>query len=205
MGFKRAAWHSGLTYQQTCEYCKTIIQYTDYSLDFRPWYADGFVYCPRCKKPLRHNENYAIDAVPPTEPVKLPIPNQPPVQEKPAYTVTPTEQAENAYPPVAEPAPAPAPVPMPEPAPEPMPEPAPEPMPEPAPEPMPEPSPEPMPEPAPEPMPEPAPEPMPEPVPEPMPVPTPAPTPALPAFCTACGNKYAPEDRFCPMCGNKRV
>ena len=61
MAYKRAQWHSGLTYKQACEDCKTIIQYTDKQLDFRPWYADGFVYCPRCKKPLRHNENYAID------------------------------------------------------------------------------------------------------------------------------------------------
>ncbi len=36
----------------------------DDKLDFRPWYADGFVYCPKCKKPLRHNESYAINAAP---------------------------------------------------------------------------------------------------------------------------------------------
>lgn len=59
--FKRAEWHSGLTYEQTCEQCKTVVRYDDYKLDFRPWYADGFVYCPTCKKPLRHNENYAIN------------------------------------------------------------------------------------------------------------------------------------------------
>lgn len=62
MAFKRALWHSGLTYRQTCRQCNAEIQYTDHSLDFRPWYADGFVYCPRCKTPLRHNENMAIDA-----------------------------------------------------------------------------------------------------------------------------------------------
>lgn len=60
--FKRANWHSGLTYRQTCEECKTLVEYTDYHLDYRPWYADGFVYCPRCKTPLRHNEKYAINA-----------------------------------------------------------------------------------------------------------------------------------------------
>ena len=59
--FKRANWHSGLTYQQTCSLCKTIVTYDDYKLDYRPWFADGFVYCPTCKKPLRHNENYAIN------------------------------------------------------------------------------------------------------------------------------------------------
>ena len=62
MGYKRAEWHSGLTYEQTCHACKTLVRYTDHALDFRPWYADGFVYCPKCKTPLRHNENLAIDA-----------------------------------------------------------------------------------------------------------------------------------------------
>ena len=59
--FKRANWHSGLTYRQQCDQCKTGVQYTDYNLDYRPWYPDGFVYCPKCKTPLRHNENYAIN------------------------------------------------------------------------------------------------------------------------------------------------
>ena len=59
--FKRANWHSGLTYVQTCGQCKTQVKYTDKVLDFRPWYADGFVYCPICQTPLRHNEKYAIN------------------------------------------------------------------------------------------------------------------------------------------------
>ena len=62
MSFKRATWRSGLTYQQTCRECKTTVTYTDDLLDFRPWYADGFVYCPTCRTPLRHNEGYAINA-----------------------------------------------------------------------------------------------------------------------------------------------
>ncbi len=62
MAFKRALWHSGLTYQRQCENCRTVVKYTDHSLDFRPWFADGFVYCPKCQKPLRHNESFAIDA-----------------------------------------------------------------------------------------------------------------------------------------------
>ncbi len=59
--FKRAEWRSGLTYQNTCPQCRTVVRYTDDLLDFRPWYPDGFVYCPKCQKPLRHNENLAID------------------------------------------------------------------------------------------------------------------------------------------------
>ena len=62
MAFRRAQWHSGLTYKQTCEECKTIVTYDDYKLDFRPWFADGFVYCPKCQKPLRHHESYAINS-----------------------------------------------------------------------------------------------------------------------------------------------
>lgn len=61
MAFQRAQWHSGLTYRQTCEKCKKVTDYTDYSLGFRPWYPDGFVYCPQCKTPMRHHESYAID------------------------------------------------------------------------------------------------------------------------------------------------
>lgn len=60
--FKRAEWHSGLTYRQRCDQCRTLVEYQDNLLDFRPWFADGFVYCPKCKKPLRHSEKYAIDA-----------------------------------------------------------------------------------------------------------------------------------------------
>ena len=62
--FKRANWHSGLTYRQVCSLCKTTIEYTDDKLDYRPWFADGFVYCPTCKKPLRHNEKFAINEQP---------------------------------------------------------------------------------------------------------------------------------------------
>ena len=62
MAFKRALWKSGLTYQQTCKSCRNVMTYTDEILDFRPWFPDGFVYCSRCKTPLRHNENLAINA-----------------------------------------------------------------------------------------------------------------------------------------------
>ena len=61
MGFKRAEWRSGLTYQQVCKTCNNVMTYMDDKLDFRPWYPDGFVYCTVCKTPLRHNENYAIN------------------------------------------------------------------------------------------------------------------------------------------------
>ncbi|MBQ5761695.1 MAG: zinc ribbon domain-containing protein [Clostridia bacterium] len=62
MSYKRAEWHSGLTYRRPCGGCGCIVQYQDTSLDFRPWFPDGFVYCPKCQSPLRHNEKYAINA-----------------------------------------------------------------------------------------------------------------------------------------------
>ena len=60
MGYQRAQWRSGLTYEQTCDTCKTVFRYTDHSLDFRPWYPDGYVDCPRCKNHMRHNERFAL-------------------------------------------------------------------------------------------------------------------------------------------------
>ena len=60
MGYQRAKWHSGLTYQQICETCKKTVTYTDHKLDYRPWYADGYVDCPTCGTHLRHNEKYAV-------------------------------------------------------------------------------------------------------------------------------------------------
>ena len=73
MGYQRAQWHSGLTYQQLCETCKNLVRYTDEALDFRPWYPDGYVDCPVCKSHLRHNESYAIDA--PNRPAAAPPEN----------------------------------------------------------------------------------------------------------------------------------
>ena len=85
MAFKRALWKSGLVYERTCEQCKTTFRYMDDKLDFRPWYADGFVYCPHCKTPLRHNEAYAVSTAN-GEPVPAPtayVSVQPNVAEKP--------------------------------------------------------------------------------------------------------------------------
>ena len=60
MAFKRALWTSGYAYRINCPYCGTAIEYRDRQLDYRPWYPNGFVYCPRCRKPLRHSEIYAV-------------------------------------------------------------------------------------------------------------------------------------------------
>ena len=84
MAFKRAMWHSGLTYQQTCSHCRMVVRYTDYNLDFRPWYPDGFVYCPRCRGPMRHNELYALN------PDGTPMYPQPYTQVPPSPTPAPT-------------------------------------------------------------------------------------------------------------------
>ena len=62
MSYKRALWTSGYSYRIRCPYCGTNISYTDRDLGYRSWYPNGFVYCPTCRKPLRHNEIYAVDA-----------------------------------------------------------------------------------------------------------------------------------------------
>lgn len=38
MSYKRAEWHSGLTYIQTCHCCGIAVQYQDTHLDYRPWF-----------------------------------------------------------------------------------------------------------------------------------------------------------------------
>ena len=37
-----------------CEYCGCIIEYELTDLRYRLWYPHGFIYCPNCRKPLRH-------------------------------------------------------------------------------------------------------------------------------------------------------
>ena len=103
MAFKRALRHSGLTYKQTCNKCQTVIQYTDEKLDFRPWYADGFVYCPTCRTPLRHNEAFAVDAngnyINQVAPAAAPAPQvvAAPVPAAPVAEATPVAEGETAY------------------------------------------------------------------------------------------------------------
>lgn len=60
MAFKRALWSSGYEYRAKCPYCTTYFSYNDKQLDFRPWYPNGYINCPRCRKPFRHNEIYAV-------------------------------------------------------------------------------------------------------------------------------------------------
>ncbi|MBR5006081.1 MAG: hypothetical protein IKY07_03205 [Clostridia bacterium] len=61
MSFKRALWSSGLTYVTRCPNCGTSTKYTDRQLDFRAWFPNGFVYCGGCRRPLRHNEIFAVN------------------------------------------------------------------------------------------------------------------------------------------------
>ncbi len=48
-------------FRRECEYCLSTIEYKLKDLGYRPWYPKGFVYCPKCKKPLRHSHKYMID------------------------------------------------------------------------------------------------------------------------------------------------
>ena len=97
MGYQRANWHSGLNYVQTCEGCNTKVMYTDYYLEFRPWYADGFVYCPKCKKPLRHKEAYAINPPPAPQQMMIGQNPQPQAQPQPQSQSQPQAQGEMRF------------------------------------------------------------------------------------------------------------
>ncbi len=41
-------------FRAQCEYCMCVFEYHTKDLGYRAWYPHGFIYCPRCKKPLRH-------------------------------------------------------------------------------------------------------------------------------------------------------
>ena len=48
------------TFRCRCEYCYYVFDYHTYDLGHRAWYQYGFVYCPRCQKPLRHKLEYEV-------------------------------------------------------------------------------------------------------------------------------------------------
>ena len=91
------------TYRCRCEYCCYEFDYHTYDLGHRAWYPHGFVYCPRCKKPIRHRLEYEVInnpgyAQPYQQPVAVPVAPAP--APAPAAPVVPAA-------PVAPAAPAP--------------------------------------------------------------------------------------------------
>ncbi len=48
------------TFHCKCEYCYYEFDYHSYDLGHRAWYPHGFVYCPRCQRPLRHKLEYEV-------------------------------------------------------------------------------------------------------------------------------------------------
>lgn len=48
------------TFHCRCEYCYFEFDYHTYDLGHRAWYPHGFVYCPRCHRPLRHKLEYEV-------------------------------------------------------------------------------------------------------------------------------------------------
>ena len=49
------------TFKVKCPVCGTVFEYESTDLGFRPWFPNGFVYCPTCKKPVRHTcEKYQV-------------------------------------------------------------------------------------------------------------------------------------------------
>ena len=68
------------TFHCRCEYCYFEFDYHTYDLGHRAWYPHGFVYCPRCQKPLRHKLEYEVlTNVQPVAPAPQPAAPQQPV------------------------------------------------------------------------------------------------------------------------------
>lgn len=66
------------TFHCRCEYCYYEFDYHTYDLGHRAWYPHGFVYCPRCQKPLRHKLEYEVlTNVVPAQPAAPAVPAQP--------------------------------------------------------------------------------------------------------------------------------
>ena len=58
--YKRQLWTSGYAYRVRCPFCGTVTEYRDRQLGYRSWYPNGFIYCSGCRRPLRHNEFFAV-------------------------------------------------------------------------------------------------------------------------------------------------
>ena len=52
---------TGARFRVKCEYCLCEFEYGMGDLGYRAWYPHGFVYCPKCNKPLRHRLEYRVD------------------------------------------------------------------------------------------------------------------------------------------------
>ncbi len=78
------------TFHCRCEYCYYEFDYHTYDLGHRAWYPHGFVYCPRCQRPLRHKLEYEVlTSVPAPQPaVPQPVVTAEPV---PAAPVAPQQ------------------------------------------------------------------------------------------------------------------
>lgn len=88
------------TFHCRCEYCYYEFDYHTYDLGHRAWYPHGFVYCPRCQKPLRHKLEYEVLT-------NVPAPNRTPVAPTaPVAPIAPVAPGSPAAAPVVPVAPA---------------------------------------------------------------------------------------------------
>ena len=49
--------NQGAKYKVTCPVCGTVVEYLKRDVSIHRRFPNGFVYCPRCKNPLAHNED----------------------------------------------------------------------------------------------------------------------------------------------------
>ncbi len=48
------------TFRATCDKCFCTFDYKINNLGYRAWFPSGFVYCPKCRRPIRHRLEYEL-------------------------------------------------------------------------------------------------------------------------------------------------
>ncbi len=47
-------------FRTTCSKCSCVFEYRRHNLGRRAWFPNGFVYCPKCRYPIRHRLEYEV-------------------------------------------------------------------------------------------------------------------------------------------------
>ena len=81
------------TFHCRCEYCYYEFDYHTYDLGHRAWYPHGFVYCPRCQRPLRHKLEYEVLTNVPVQNMTPVAPTAPVAPVAPVALVAPAAPA----------------------------------------------------------------------------------------------------------------
>ena len=47
-------------YKATCSRCGVVVEYTGYDVSFHRNFPKGFIYCPKCRKPIAHLDENCV-------------------------------------------------------------------------------------------------------------------------------------------------